>query len=732
MIVDTLDKLPRFAPDEPLVIDEETISYRDYDHGHAFDGKTRVGGYAICAHDAGVYRSWYIPVRSRSGVENECLPLEHVQRYLQTEIWNGKRTWINHNIKFDGRFATHDGFDPDKIGEMHDTMVLARLVECERFSYSLDALAWSYLKKRKTTDTVKAYLESLKVKKNEKAKKDYGLVPVSVLGPYAEQDVLLTFELYHKLMGELERLGTEDFDPKMVWKVEVALTKWLLRSEIRGIPVNKKAINQTWMHCLRECMEITQALSENIGREFDPSSDKEVTQLLVGELGVVPKAFTEKTHKPQWNGMALRTLEGDERVKKIGEALAKYRNTAAFAASFCEGWLDRIGIDGRIHPSFMIAGTATGRLSCRDPNLQNVTPRAENFVEIPDDRILIAWDYSQIEYRIFGHYTDDPLIVKEYATNPDADFHQFLADILGVDRQFAKQLNFSFLYGMGKEKLLRNLSGILTLKADESDEMREKMRLMAYGAGTSISQRAKQLNASEESKLMAEKIYENYHSKFPSIRAFQRKVSIAIKHRGWIRNFFGRVYRLDERGIHKGVNYIVQGSAADLFKQRMVALFTELWGQFDFEMLTNVHDSAIFSVRRDHGWDFFREGTRILEHNVGLKLPIKAEGKLSTKTWGTVVKVKKCTKEAYDEAVANSTTAMTRLAGLARHEWDDPDAKTKGRYEFGPAKPKELRKEVTPIEATAIKNEFARGRVTRAELAKKFNCTVEAVEVALK
>jgi hypothetical protein len=163
----------------------------------------------------------------------------------------------------------------------------------------------------------------------------------------------------------------------------------------------------------------------------------------------------------------------------------------------------------------------------------------------------------------------------------------------------------------------------------------------------------------------------------------------------------------------------------------MVDLFNQLHGQLDFTMITNVHDSAIFDVKLEHGKQFYGAAKLILEKDVGFRLPIRVDGKLSTRTWGTVVKVKD-PDTGYDIAVEESKTAMTRLAGLARHEWDDPNTKTKGRYEFGPAPSTVVRVAVTDIEATAIKQEFARGRVTIADLAKRYNCERAAVEMAIK
>ncbi len=730
-VVERLDMLPTLPPGELLCVDVETVSYNDYEYGTAFDGKSRVCGYSITDE---ALNSWYIPVAHRSGIEGENLPLKEAQEWLQHTLGDG-RDIVNHNIKFDARFWRLDGVQVK--GRLLDTMVLARLIECDRFAYTLDSLARDYLGAKKTTSTVKGYLKTLKKKgDNNKEPKDYGLVPVSILGPYAMVDSTLTMRLYKMFMSKMAE-GKLHHASLGVWETEAKLTKKLMEAEVSGVPINVKAIKETWKYLLREMLEITQGLNEVaepiLGREFDPGSEDDLTELFAGHFKCPIKAYTEKSNKPQWNGMALRTLaHPDANVKKMGEAVATYAAHSSFAGSFCAGWLKRTGIDQRLHCDFRIAGTATGRLSCADPNMQNVPPRAENFVEVAPGRVIIGFDYSQIEYRIFGHYTGDERIVGEYANNPNADFHQFLADILGVDRQFAKQLNFSFLYGMGKNKLLTNLAGILSLKADESDEMREKMRLMAYGAGTSISQRAKQLTTTEETRLMAANIYAKYHEYFPSIKALQKRIASAIKVRGWIRNYFGRVYVIKPEWIHVGVNYLIQGTAADLFKNRLLAVFEELEPHFDFTMVTNVHDSGYFDVRREHGPDFYKECRRILEQNPGFRLPLKVEGKVSTKTWGTVEKVK--SDEDYVAAVERSETALTRLAGLARHEWDDPSKKTKGRYEFAAATEEKDNgpKTLNPQDRIAIKVELSRGRVTALALAKRYGVDVSEINACMK
>lgn len=699
MLVQTLEQLPVLTDTESLCVDVETTTNIPTEIAtHAFDGHSETCGYAISTMepDPSVRRTWYIPLRHHSGVKDENLPLEPALEWLRKTLGTSRKLY-NHNIKFDYRWWRRDGINPQ--GDLVCTMVLARMIKCDMLSYSLNVLGSHFVPdfktKSKFTADVKAYLKGLP-RVDKKEVKDYGLVPASIMAEYAENDVRLTAELAYRLMGKLPehtRFPQNDKQGWSVFDVDMGLLRWLSEWEIHGVPLDNARLKENTKDTLRAMIKLTQECIELAGEEFDPSSEPDVTRILCGKFGIVPKYFTAKAHRPQWNGMSLRTLLPDvekigveeaEKAKKLGILLARYVENQLFYGTFCKGWLERVGTDNRLHCDFRIDGTGTGRLSCRDPNMQNVPPRAETVVAVPPGYCIVAWDYSQIEYRIFGHYTEDPFILNSYRNDPKADFHSLLAGQLGVDRQFAKQLNFSFLYGMGKGKLLQNLAGILTLKAGESEEMKEKMRLMAWGKGTTIAEKAKSLTVTEEAKELAFAIYERYHAMFPSIRQFQRRVKSAVKHRGWVRNFFGRVYNVDMAWVHAAVNYVIQGSAADLFKNRLFCMFNQFKGQFDYSMITNVHDSLIVMVRANEAKDFYVQGTKILEADLGFKLPIKVEGKVSTRTWGHVEKVKDF--DDFDAAMERSQQTAVRETGIA-NAWDRDakaeDPKKSGRYNFG-------------------------------------------------
>lgn len=671
----TLDlpaKFPNLPPDKTLVVDIESTTFDDkVDKVRQFNPflGPRIAGVAIGV--LGEPECWFLPMRYRGedvqeGTASNC-DIEAARRFLRDTL-NSGRDVVNHNIKFDAWFWHHEGCWVE--GKLVDTLTLARVVDNTRRSYSLGALTGV------KDSAPKAYLKSIR-------SKDWGRLPIALVARYAMNDVFITGQLYEH---ELRKLKPE---AASVWETEVALTKHLVRSEIRGIRVDVDRLRVTLRDIVKEIIELEERCHELAGEEFDPNSEKDLTRVLIGRLNIEPADYTP-TGRPKWDNVTLMSCG-----HPIGPLIAKYSHLVHFSSTYCEGWRKRLDEDGRLHPKFNQGGTRTGRLSSSDPNFQNVPVEAEAFV-LPDrdDDVIVGGDYSQIEYRLFGHYANDPLVLDQYLNNPKADFHQALADMLGVDRQFAKSCNFAFVYGMGKETLLRMIAGLCAVKSEDA-EMQEKMRAFLTGAAKQSAQRAKALDTSHFTEI-AKKVYEDYHRKFPSIRKLRRRVEDAIRARGWLRNYLGRVYRMDERSIHKGVNYLIQGSAADIFKQRLVALCDEV--PEDCKLMTNVHDSIFFSVPREGVRDFLEAAERVLpavvtpDFSKPLRVPLLVDFKVSASDWASVVKVKGL--DELDSAIEQSREARGRAWGVTddveRHtghgtgpDWDKVRADTETADEDG-------------------------------------------------
>lgn len=585
MIISKPSEFPEGLIGQPVVIDVETTSFDDKKEGFNPYQGCRVAGYAFGPKDS--EETYYLPIRHSNGTNVE---LEPSLKFVRDMISKAPQI-VNHNIKFDVKFWRHDGCND--TCQLSDTMILARLVHNDLFSYSLDSLGALFLKEAKD-ERVKEYMKKIK-------SKDYGACPIELMGPYAEKDIDLTRRLFHKLSKMLPAESAK------VWENEQRLTRILVESEHRGIRVDRIRLLKQAKANLMRLIQITEELSEIAGFEVDPKKRSHITEVLHNR-GIQPKEFT-KTGLPKWDSNSLKSF-GDEAADLFNE----YSHVEHINSTYCTGWVDKMGDDGRLHADFRISGTGTGRLSAANPNVQNMPEDAQLFV-IPDDgEVICLIDYSQIEYRIFAHYTQDEKLIAQYAENPHMDFHQALADSLKIPRQSAKTLNFGFIYGMGKRKLLASLAAE-GLPEEVVDE---------YTTSDPFASEIERLESA------AQKIWGNYHARFPAIKKLQRRVTNKINNTKTLRNYMGRIYRWDDtRWSYKGLNYLCQGTAADIFKDRLIAVserFPEL------NLFTNVHDSGVWSVRPEFLIENFGEITEILEDvQPPLRVPLFVEAKIGPK-----------------------------------------------------------------------------------------------------
>lgn len=719
--------------------DVETISFDDAVPALNPWKGTRIGGLSLGIADGS---TWYIPVRHRD-LEERLLPLDAFRAFcakLFDGIAHPDREGFGHNVKFDLRMlAVGDEVIP--TCRIADTMVLARLVDNTTPRLNLDFLGKKYNVGGKEAEDVKAYVRSFlwvdELGKEHRGTQDYGRVPVRIMAPYAMRDVAATYALRRALEARLP-----DFSQDL-WTCEKRFTAVLCEVECDGVLVDTRRLKLEYVESLRRMIEIVEEIREVAGWEVDPNSERDKTELLVNQLKIQPTAYTA-TGKPQWTKAVLHNLEipasAGPKAKDLGRMLQSYSYLSHFVGTYIEGWLTRVDAGGRLHPDLKQAGTITGRLSASDPNTQNIPVEAERFIVPPPGHVIVAFDFSQVEYRVFAHYTEDPTIKGAYLGDPDADFHQYLADVLGVPRQFAKTLNFSFVYGMGREKLLLSLTAMMTVARAKGDtKMEEKLRDLVYVSGVEMAEKAKiyqagadrkaaaeaeapkRVDASEMSTeqlaalsamvsntggaaiaekgreyiekmkregktdlslaqqagmhdlihaggkamveraaqyvrsddgmmAIAEKIYNDYHAKFPSIRAFSSKVYEVARIRKYVRNIYGRKYDFDMSkhdtagqrrafGPHRALNYLIQGSCADLLRKKIVELRDATRERFGARLFMTVHDSVYFYVPREQAPAFYCTAKRILQDVPEVGVPIFVDGKVATKNVAADVEV---------------------------------------------------------------------------------------------
>jgi len=268
--------------------------------------------------------------------------------------------------------------------------------------------------------------------------------------------------------------------------------------------------------------------------------------------------------------------------------------------------------DGRIHTSFLQTGTSTGRLSSKEPNLQNIPVKTELGREIrggfvaKEGYLLVGIDYSQIELRLLAHFSQDKDLLDAF--NNDLDIHRqtalklFGEEEADAKRGIAKSINFGLLYGMGPKKLS------VTLGISQTE---------------------------------AKGYIESYFKAFATVKSHLRSIVDEAKEKGYVQTLLGRRRYFDWENANgmqlpmyerESVNTLFQGSAADLIKLAMNKIFQELCNE-DAKLLLQIHDELIFEVKEDIAEDFAQNAKAIMEEIYALHVKLKVSVSIG-KNWG--------------------------------------------------------------------------------------------------
>lgn len=529
--------------------------------------------------------AFYVPMRHTT--EQWNLPLDSVRSWLKDAVTRPER-WINHNVKFDAHFAAQDEAVFDC--ELLDTMVMAKMIHSDRWSHDLKPLMREWLDlETETQDEVTSWLKGAK-------SHDYARVPADILGRYAGDDVLAARKLRHFCEEKLPEAV------RNVWNTEVALTPVLWDVEHRGFRVDKQQLRFELMNSLRLMIKASERIEELTDREFTNSSAC-IHDILCVQFGLPVLAYTKKTPTGGGGGpsfdkgaLALYSIHPQvtsrPEVSEVVQLISSYRAESTFKGLFLESFLERADENDRVHSSYNQV-IRTGRMSCKAPNSQQLNKRAKALV-LPDPGFMfLDADASQIEFRITVHYIQDQDAIDAYRNDPDTDFHQWVAELCHIERSPAKNVNFAMDFGAGKRKVMSMLRNDPSIMAEigklvqdmfESGEIPESAMNRKYHA--LVTERAAQ-------------IYEEYHEKLPGIRRTSDEAQRIAKITGFVFNAFGRRRHLDKRGSRKAFNSIIQSTAMDFIKDRIVAIAPRynLWTRDKgLEILANVHDSILFQA----------------------------------------------------------------------------------------------------------------------------------------
>jgi len=636
--------LEAFSVKERVVIDLETISYDD-----DVEALNPYAGHKISTiiiAQNGVPTKAF-PLRNRNNKSNLLLPLDDFMKEFR-DFAAEVLVFANQNIKFDLRFFACDNVFFPKA-RFEDTPVLARLINNDLQSYSLESLVEEHKIPYKKSPEVRNYLRQI-------GSKDYGAAPVDMLMRYGVSDGDATLALHNLLLAKLP----EETLP--VWEEECKICRVLFNLEHRGILIDKKFLQRRSIVLLSDMIGLAKKIQkETNGVINNPGSSSQV-DVYMKQQGIEPVAYNDPTEKmisegktqgnPSWSSEALEQIN-----HPVARLIVKYKDCQTQESMFCKSWVREADGYHRVHPDFRSSGTKTGRISAAEPNVYNPPKWCMEAILIPNGYIGVKFDKKQIEYRLFAHYSGDENLINQYAIKPDIDYHQILADLLGIPRDPTKTINFGILYGMGKPKLKRRLSvqfaeiehewmekveaGKCKLEKamQEIGKVRAALRkYLALAGYTNVEKIVGETGPINPKvfDVVAEEILKEYKTRVPAIDKLQSKVKSVVKSRGYIRNYYGRRYYYPPQFAYIATNALIQGTAADFFKKKI----NEIDAACDprVELIDMIYDSYFAIMPYECAQDFWMMCKRIVA-DAPFKIPVLIDGEVALGNWHNITKI---------------------------------------------------------------------------------------------
>ena len=507
---------------------------------------------------------------------------------------------IFHNAQYDVGWLKAYGIDVR--GEIVDTMIAGALIDENRYTYKLNSLAKDYLGELKAeTDLVEAAKAHGVDPKMEMWK-----LPAEHVGYYAEQDARLTYLLWQRFKHEIYKQNLHT-----VWQLEKSLLPILIKMRQKGIRVNTQRAEQLKVNFVEKEKEILHRIKTLVGKDIDIWAARQIA-FAYDKLGLeYPK--TAKSKEPSFTQNWLVNSEYE-----ISKLIVSAREINKFHNTFLNSIM-RFEHDGRIHAEINqlrsdTGGTVSGRLSMSNPNLQQLPARNKEFGPIIRGLFLpeegFKWgsfDYSQQEPRLVVHYASSigegyegsQELVEAYA-NADADFHQTVADLVGIDRKQAKTIGLGLMYGMGKNKL----ANMLGLNFDEASALIGKFNRRAPFVKM-LSDRCMK-KANEEgvirTKLGRKCRFNMWEPKDFGIHTPETFENASAKYGS---NNIKRAF------TYKALNRLIQGAAADQTKQAIVSC-----SHLGYTPLLQIHDELCFNVHEEDVKKIVKEMEGCVELNV--------------------------------------------------------------------------------------------------------------------
>lgn len=607
-IVQPGDDIPNLSYARRLYLDFETTSGDPKKKAvNPFRDCSTLG---ICITVDDLPEAYYIPVGHHYG---DNIDKEFVGRWLK-EIVDTCEVWENHNIKFDAHVANNDlGITPPK--RLECTLTQAKIVDTDRMmkgGYGLDALAYHWL-----GEDIKHYEAALQpyLKNN----KDYGAIPIDVMGEYGGQDVLTNRRLGKWLRAQMPE------QCQRVWETEVKLTRLLFFMEQRGLLIDPQELMMDELAITLKLLQLDQELHDLVGTSFNATSNEDCFDVLCNRYGLPVLGWTDNGDPSFDKHVLAQYLSHPYAPVEVVNRILTYRTNNTLNNLFIKQFQEK-HVNCVLHSAYNQL-VRTGRMSCKDPNSQQFDKRAKKYVKPRPGRGFLSSDYSQIEFRTIVHYIDDYDAIAAYNADPDTDFHQWMADTAAIKRKPAKTLNFMMGFGGGKEKTVMTLSQNMDIVADVKARVDELMQAGTISPGQELT--AFTMLCKER----AVQVYNKYHETLPSLKTTSRRCARVCAERGYVFNLHGRRRHIPADKSHIAFNTINQSEAADILKERVVALSEALP---DVPILALVHDEVLMEPELEQMADprFHAQVAEVLETlDTPLKVPVRVQIGTSALNW---------------------------------------------------------------------------------------------------
>lgn len=528
------------------------------------------------------------------------------------EVIRRTKLWVNHNVKYDAHVSKND-LGVDVTCNLRCTIAGAKLIDSDRMfsgGYGLDVLskAWLDMNIDRYEWQLKAWLGK---------SKDYGDVPLDVLADYGLADI----EATKRLNAYIEHRMPQDSAD--VWAVEQGLTHHLYEMEQLGVYTDPRQRLITQYKVMNEMVEIDTRLAQRIGHGIRAHVNDDCHDVLCNMFGLPILGWTE-TKQPSFDKDTLKKyLVHPLAPQDIVSDILRYRKLNIFNNLFLDKFADLADGNGVLHPTYN-QNVRTGRMSCSDPNMQQMMSEAKWLVIPPPGHILITADYSQIEFRVIVHYIKNRRCIDAYIADPWVDFHNWVRDMCSIKRKAAKTVNFMMGFGGGKKRTVQELSN----NSDVVGEVVKEVDAM----GVSGAERVAAIN--RLCALRAETVYATYHQTLPELKPTSREAENAARARGYVRNHYGRRRHLSAMDAHKAFNSACQSTAGDMIKERMIALGKQVP---EFKQAIQVHDQLVGYAPAKYAGDldFLRSITDVMNQpSRPLSVPVRATIAWSASSWG--------------------------------------------------------------------------------------------------